>query len=102
MGLEVWQDLADEISDLAHLVLEGLVRPIGSYRTTAPHVADQIKDLRAILVLADRKARPHLPAKPMTAAGRERDAEASLTIDKSRDIRGEVHGKEQGRRLMET
>jgi hypothetical protein len=45
----------------------------------------------AVAVLADRHARPDLPADSESRAWRDRDREASLTVDVSGDVRRKIH-----------
>ena len=53
-----------------------------------------------ISVLAHGKARPDFPAKPMSATRLKRDAETSFTVNKAGDVGVDIHGREQGRRVM--
>ena len=54
------------------------------------------------MILTDRKTGSHFPPEPVSAAGLEGDAEATLPVNKTRDVRIDIiHSKYQGRRFME-
>jgi len=69
--------------DVSYFVLERLVGAIRADKPTLPRVLDQVKDLGAVHVLADREARSYFPSKPVPIAGLEGNAEATLAVDVS-------------------
>ena len=95
------ENLPHQIADRANLILESLVRPIRSNETASPALLDCIKQVGSICVLADREARSNLPAKLVPSAGLKRDAEAAFPVYESGNVGCEIHGKDQGRRVME-
>ncbi len=84
----------------AHFVLQGLVGPIGAYETARPHLLDCVQQFCPVSILTDRETRPDLPAEAMPLAGSEGDAKAAFAIHKTGDVRCDILGKEQGRRVM--
>jgi hypothetical protein len=83
---EVGNDSRHKKRKTSHLPLQCLIASVGSYRTTAEVLHDLVKDLRSITVLANRDAWSHLPPNEQGCSGRNRDREASFTIDVSRDV----------------
>ena len=65
---EVWEHSLDEVLDVAHLELDGLVGPIRSDRSALPSFLELVEELSSVCVLADREARSNLPAESMSRA----------------------------------
>ena len=88
---EVRDDASHEAGEASNLPLQRLVasiRPNGPAPKVPLHI-DQ--DFAAIAVLADRNAGPHLKSHDKREPGCDRDREASLTVNISRDVRREIH-----------
>lgn len=98
---EVGENLLHQIADVADLELERHVRAVRTDEPTPPYLLKFVKQSGSICVLADRETRSHFPAEAMSSTRLERHAEAAFAVYESRDVRGEVHRKDQGRRVME-
>ena len=94
------QDLGNKILDLTHFIFESFVRSIRPDEATIPHLLKSEEQRSSVAVLAHRKAWSHFPAEPMPATRNEGHTEASFAIDETRDVRRQIHGKDQGRRIM--
>src|SRR5262249_7955540 len=88
---EVWDDLLHDQREASNLPLQRSVAAVWPECTAAEVVLDHQEHLAAVTVLADRQARPHLPADSESRAWRARDREASLTVAESGDVRRDVH-----------
>ena len=88
---KVRQHLLDEIGDVSHLELEGLVRPVWSDVTTTPSIANDGQKLCSVFVLADRETRSHLPAESMSLTRLERDTETAFSIYETGDVVIKIH-----------
>ncbi len=97
----MWQNFLCQLPNIPHLEFESFVRSIRTNGATTPQILDCEEEFCPISILADREARPYLPPEPVPPAWLKGDTEAPFTINKSRDVRVEVHGKNQGRRVME-
>ena len=87
----MWQHFLYQISDVSHLKLDCFIRSVWSYEPAAPSLLNYVEQFSSICILADRKARSHLPTEAMTLARLKRNAEATFPIYESRDIRCCVH-----------
>ena len=94
------ENFLHQVAEPTHFVLQSLVGPIGAYKTARPQLLDCVQQFCPVSILTDRETRPNLPAEAMPLAGSEGDAKAALAIHKTRDVRCNIHGKEQGRRVM--
>ncbi len=84
---EVRDDPIDEERKASNLPLHRLVASVGPERAAPEVPLDRQQDLGAVSVLADRDARPYLPADDERRPRGDRDREASLTVDESGDVR---------------
>jgi hypothetical protein len=96
------QHFCYQIFDASHFELEGLVGPIRPYKSTPPRLLNFVEKFSAFCVLANRETRSNLPPEAMPLTGLERNAEAAFAVYESRDVRVQIHGKNQGRRVMES
>ena len=100
--LEMRDHTLEDVLETARLPLEGLVASIRPDASAAEIRLDRMKHLGAITVLTDGEAWPHLPPDEQRCSGRDRNGEASFSVDITGDIRREelttvVH---KGRRLI--
>ena len=87
---KVWEHAIHDHGEASHLPLERVIAAVRPERP-APEVSRYFfENLGAVTVLADRQARPRLPANAQRSAWREGDRKASLTVDVSRQIRRKV------------
>ena len=84
---EVWKDLFHEIANASYLELQRLVRSVRSDEATFPHPLDLVEQFSAVSVLTDREARSDFPAKTVSFAGNEGDAETAFAVYITRDVR---------------
>src|SRR5512145_1058911 len=88
---EVRDDRSHQLRNAAHLVLERPVRPIGTDRAAPEGMMEQLNDLCAVAVLADREARADIPPECVPLAAVERDAEAALAVSVSGEVGSKIH-----------
>src|SRR5262249_43401776 len=97
---KVGENLLHQIPNIPNLEFDGFVRSIRSNETASPSFLNDEEEIGSICVLTDRKARSDLPTKPVSPTRLKGNAKAAFTVYKSRDVRSDIHGKNQGRRLM--
>ena len=79
----------EDVLEATRLPLEGLVASIRPDASAAEVRLDRMKHLGAITVLTDGEAWPHLPPDEQRCPGRDRNGEASFSVDVTGDIRRE-------------
>src|SRR5438270_10219764 len=97
---KVRDNAVDEEREASHLPLQRPIAAVGPERAAVEVPLDVQQHLAAIAVLADRQTRAHLPPDQQGWPGRDRDREASLTVDKSRDVRRQIHSALQRARVL--
>ena len=87
---EVRKDPIEDREETANLPLQRLVTAIRPDRATAKMMLQHRQDLRSVTVLADREAWSDLPADQQGRAGRQRDVEATFSVNVPGDVRRQV------------
>jgi hypothetical protein len=96
------QHFGSQILDVPHFEIQGLIRPVRSNESASPYLLELIEQLSSVRVLADRETRPHFPTEAVPLAGLKRNAETAFAVHESRNVGGQIHGMNQGRRFMES
>ena len=86
ISLEMRDNFLNQIWDASNLVFQGSIRSIGPNPTAAEGLLKQVQYLRAIVILADRKTWPDIPAEGMALTAIECHTKASFAVHISRQI----------------
>jgi hypothetical protein len=88
---EVRNDLGQKQGETSYLPLQRSIASVGPNGATPEVPLNLQQHLAAIAILAHRDARPDLPAHKQRGTCGDRNREASLTVDVSRDVRREIN-----------
>ena len=86
IAVEVWDDLMQKVTETPHLILECFIRIISSHETAPEVLLHEVEDFGAILVLTYRETWFGFPPNQEFLALRERNTEASFTVNISRYV----------------
>src|SRR5205807_3795761 len=76
---EVWQHFRYQLADVPYFELECLIRSVRPDGSASPLLLNRVKEFGSICVLAHRKTRSNLPAKAVSLAWLERNAETTFS-----------------------
>jgi len=90
------QHFVHQTSHVSHFKLDGLVGSVRPDESAFPLLLDHVEEFGSVCVLADRKTRSNLPTKAMTIARLKRNAEATFSVHKTRNIGIQIHRQRPG------